>query len=84
LLTLKSTALTLAASDQRAPERPVASAPQKGTQIAVSKEHLKLVAAELNGRARKVLNWFTPAEIYAPHCNWRASLPSPSVEVGKS
>ena len=31
----------------------------------ISYDHLKFVAAEMNGRPRKVLGWKTPAEVYA-------------------
>jgi len=38
----------------------------KGTDLnKVSYAHLQAVAAEMNGRPRKVLNWRTPAEVYA-------------------
>jgi IS30 family transposase len=38
----------------------------KGTDLGlVTREHLKAVAAEMNGRPRKVLGWRTPAEVYA-------------------
>ncbi len=38
----------------------------KGTDLnKVSHEHLRHVAAQMNGRPRKVLNWRTPAEVYA-------------------
>ena len=37
----------------------------KGTDLnLVSRDHLRKVAIEMNGRPRKVLNWRTPAEIY--------------------
>jgi len=38
----------------------------KGTDLnMLSLEHVRFVAAEMNGRPRKVLNWRTPAEVYA-------------------
>ena len=38
----------------------------KGTDLnMISLEHVRFVAAEMNGRPRKVLNWRTPAEVYA-------------------
>ena len=38
----------------------------KGTDLnMLSVEHVRFVAAEMNGRPRKVLNWRTPAEVYA-------------------
>ena len=38
----------------------------KGTDLNnVSLEQVGLVAAEMNGRPRKVLGWRTPAEVYA-------------------
>jgi len=37
----------------------------KGTDLnMVSRDQLRAVAIEMNGRPRKVLNWRTPAEIY--------------------
>jgi IS30 family transposase len=38
----------------------------KGTDLnLISLEHVRFVAAEMNGRPRKVLDWKTPAEVYA-------------------
>ena len=38
----------------------------KGTDLnLITYDHLKFVAAEMNGRPRKVLGWKTPAEVYA-------------------
>ncbi len=38
----------------------------KGTDLGlVSRKQLRAVAAEMNGRPRKVLGWRTPAEVYA-------------------
>jgi IS30 family transposase len=38
----------------------------KGTDLnLLSLEHVRFVAAEMNGRPRKVLDWKTPAEVYA-------------------
>jgi IS30 family transposase len=38
----------------------------KGTDLnRVSLEEVRFVAAEMNGRPRRVLGWRTPAEVYA-------------------
>jgi transposase, IS30 family len=38
----------------------------KGTNLnLITYAHLQAVAAEMNGRPRKVLGWRTPAEVYA-------------------
>ena len=38
----------------------------KGTDLnLITYDYLKFVAAEMNGRPRKVLGWKTPAEVYA-------------------
>jgi len=37
----------------------------KGTDLnLISKDHLNVVAAELNGRPRQVLNWDSAAQVY--------------------